>query len=108
MIDPESPKHLVPAQTEQTVMADADWADEDDPLLNKQFHPRSKNRWVLPLGVIILLFGGGLGWHWWQTSHANNAPKAPAAGAGKPQGVPVKLATVETVTVQKLQNLSVP
>ncbi len=101
MIDPESPKHLVPAQTEQTVMADADWADEDDPLLNKPFHPRSKNRWLLPLGVIILLFGGGLGWHWWQTSHANNAPKAPAAGMGQPQGVPVKLATVETERVQE-------
>ena len=101
MIDPESPKHLVPAQTEQTVMADADWADEDDPLLNKQFHPRSKNRWVLPLGVIILLFGGGLGWHWWQTSHAKNAPEAPAAGMGQPQGVPVKLATVETERVQE-------
>ncbi len=101
MIDPESPKHLVPAQTEQTVMANADWADEDDPLLNKPFHPRSKNRWLLPLGVIILLFGGGLGWHWWQTSHANNAPKAPAAGMGQPQGVPVKLATVETERVQE-------
>jgi RND family efflux transporter MFP subunit len=82
-------------------MADADWADEDDPLLNKQFHPRSKNRWVLPLGVIILLFGGGLGWHWWQTSHAKNAPEAPAAGMGQPQGVPVKLATVETERVQE-------
>jgi RND family efflux transporter MFP subunit len=82
-------------------MANADWADEDDPLLNKPFHPRSKNRWLLPLGVIILLFGGGLGWHWWQTSHANNAPKAPAAGMGQPQGVPVKLATVETERVQE-------
>jgi RND family efflux transporter MFP subunit len=53
------------------------------------------------VGAIVLLLGGGLGWHWWQTSHAKNAANAPAAGAGQPQGVPVKLATVETVSVQE-------
>jgi RND family efflux transporter MFP subunit len=101
MSDPESPEYLVPAKTEKTVMADADWADEDESSVNRRFHPRSKNRWLIALGVIILLFGGGFGWRLWQTSLANNAPKAPAAGAGKPQGIPVKLATVETVTVQE-------
>ena len=101
MSDPESPKHLFPGQIEQSVIADDNQADEDDPLLNRAFHPRSKNRWPIALGVIILILGGGLGWHWWQTSHAKNAPEAPAAGAGQPPGVPVKLATVETVNVQE-------
>jgi len=99
MSDPESPEYLVSAKTEKTVMADADWADEDESSVNRRFHPRSKNRWLIALGVIILMLGGGFGWYWLQTSRANNAPKAPAAGAGKPQGVPVKLATVETETV---------
>ncbi len=99
MSDPESPEYLVSAKTEKTVMADADWADEDESSVNRRFHPRSKNRWLIALGVIILMLGGGFGWYWLQTSRANNAPKAPAAGAGQPQGIPVKLATVETETV---------
>ena len=101
MSDPESPEYLVPAKTEKTVMADADWADEDESYVNRRFHPRSKNRWLIALGVIILMLGGGFGWYWLQTSRAKNAPNAPAAGAGKPQGIPVKLATVETVSVQE-------
>jgi RND family efflux transporter MFP subunit len=105
MSDPEFPKHLVPAQIERTVIADDNLADGKEPFLDKPFHPHSKNRWLLPLGVIILLFGGGLGWHWWQTSHAKNAPEAPAAGAGQPQGVPVKLATVETESVQETSEI---
>lgn len=100
MSDPESSKHLFPAQTEQSVMSDDNQADEDEHFLNKRFHSRSKNRWQIALGVIILILGGGLGWYWWQTSRAHNAPKAPAAAMGQ-QGVPVKLATVETVNVQE-------
>lgn len=99
MSEPESRKYSVPAQIEQTVMTDANEADEDESLWKERVHPRSKKRWPMVVGAIVLLLGGGLGWHWWQTSHAKNAPEAPAAGAGQPQGVPVKLATVETVSV---------
>jgi len=110
MSDPESPKYRVPAQTEKTLMADADSeallsaadrAHEDESFLDQRFHPRPRNGWPLALGLIILLLGGGLGWYWWQTSHAKNAPNAPAAGAPQPKAVPVKLATVESVTVQE-------
>jgi RND family efflux transporter MFP subunit len=101
MSEPESRKYSVPAQIEQTVMTDANEADEDESLWKERVHPRSKKRWPMVVGAIVLLLGGGLGWHWWQTSHAKNAPEAPAAGAGQPQGVPVKLATVETETVQE-------
>ncbi len=47
MSDPESPKHLFPGQIEQSLIAEDNQADEDDPLLNKAFHPRSKNRWPI-------------------------------------------------------------
>jgi RND family efflux transporter MFP subunit len=101
MSDPESPEYLVPAKTEKAVMADADRAFEEESFSDQRIHPRSKNRWLIALGVIILMLGGGFGWYWLQTSRANNAPKSPAAGAGKPQGIPVKLGTVETETVQE-------
>lgn len=101
MSEPESRKYSVPAQIEQTVMTDANEADEDESLWKERVHPRSKKRWPMVVGAIVLLLGGGLGWYWWQTSHAKTAPEAAAAGAGQPQGIPVKLATVETQTVQE-------
>lgn len=101
MSEPESRKYSVPAQIEQTVMTDANEADEDESLWKERVHPRSKKRWPMVVGAIVLLLGGGVGWYWWQTSHAKTAPEAAAAGAGQPQGIPVKLATVETQTVQE-------
>ena len=101
MSEPESPKYSVPAPIEHTVRTDANEADADESFRDERFHPRSGNRWPIALGVIILILGGGLGWYWWQTSHAKTAPEAPAAGADQPQGVPVKLATVETESVQE-------
>lgn len=100
MSEPESPKYPVSAQTEQTLVDDATPADENETLLDEQGLTRSNNRWMFALGLVILILGGGLGWYWWQTSLANTKPQAPAAGAGKPQGIPVKLATVEPQTVQ--------
>jgi RND family efflux transporter MFP subunit len=106
MSEPESRKYSVPAQIEQTVMTDANEADEDESLWKERVHPRSKKRWPMVVGAIVLLLGGGLGWYWWQTSHAKTAPEAPAAGAGQPQGIPVKLTTVETETVQDASEIS--
>src|ERR671932_3834 len=102
---PEYPKYLVPTQTKQSVIADADRAFEEESFSDQPIHSRSKSRWPLALGVIILILGGGSGWYWWQTNRTHIAPniaaKAPPAGAMKPQGVPVKLATVETETLQE-------
>src|SRR5688572_22089910 len=108
MSEPESRKYSVPAQIEQTVMTDANEADEDESLWKERVHPRSKKRWPMVVGAIVLLLGGGLGWHWWQTSHAKKAPEAPAAGAGQPQGVPVKLATVEAESVPETSDILGP
>ena len=105
MSKPEYPKYLVPTQTKQSVIADADRAFEEESFSDQPIHSRSKSRWPLALGVIILILGGGSGWYWWQTNRTHIAPniaaKAPPAGAMKPQGVPVKLATVETETLQE-------
>lgn len=101
MSEPESPKYSVPAQTEQTVMTDADGAGADESFRDDRFDPRPRNRWPMALGAIILILGGGLGWYWWQATHAKPASNAPAAGMGQPPGMPVKLASVETQQVQE-------
>lgn len=101
MSEPESPKYSVPSRIEQTVITDANEADEDESFWQERVHPRSKKRWPMVLGALVLLLGGGLGWYWWQTTRANPASKAPAAGMGQPPGIPVKLASVETERVQE-------
>ncbi len=63
------------------------------------FKPSQKQRWPLILGIVVLIAGGGFGWRWWQNSLAGNAPGDTAA-AGQPMGIPVKLATVETGTIE--------
>jgi RND family efflux transporter MFP subunit len=112
MSKPEYPKYLIPTQTKQSVIADADRAFEDESFSDQRIHSRSKSRWPLALGAIILIAGGGLGWYWWQTSRThiapNIAPKAAPAGAMKPQGFPVKLATVETETLQETSEFLSP
>jgi RND family efflux transporter MFP subunit len=59
-----------------------------------------KPRWPLIVGMIILILGGGFGWRWWQNSFAGNGPGGDRAAAGQPMGIPVRLATVETETIQ--------
>lgn len=65
----------------------------------KQSTPNPKPRWPLIVGIILVIAGGGFGWKWWQSSMAGNAP--PGMAAGKPMGIPVKLATIETETLQE-------
>ncbi|RCJ27818.1 efflux transporter periplasmic adaptor subunit [Nostoc minutum NIES-26] len=92
---------LVPLETEQPTVTDANQVQQQESLPEqKQLSKPKKRRWPLILGVILLIAGGGLGWRWWQSSLASNAP--PGAGAAaKPMGIPVKLATVETATIQE-------
>jgi multidrug efflux pump subunit AcrA (membrane-fusion protein) len=57
----------------------------------------STNRWLAIGGLLLLLLGLGFGWRWWQASQA-----AGKQGAGAmPQGIPVKLGTTQTATVQE-------
>lgn len=96
----ESPDSPFPVEKQPTV-ADANQIQQQEPLPEqKQLSQPKKRRWPLLLGAILLIVGGGLGWRWWQTSHASNAPSG-AQAAGQPMAIPVKLATVETGTIQE-------
>jgi RND family efflux transporter MFP subunit len=61
-------------------------------------HPPSSSNppWLLILGVVILLVGGGLGWRWWTGKQAQGAAAQPAAA----QGIPVRLETVRSESIQ--------
>jgi RND family efflux transporter MFP subunit len=60
---------------------------------------KHKRKWIIGLiGAVVLLVGGFLAWQWWQ-SRQGAGGQSPAAQQ-QPQGVPVRLATVERQTVQ--------
>ncbi|HEY9735706.1 MAG TPA: efflux RND transporter periplasmic adaptor subunit [Trichocoleus sp.] len=59
---------------------------------------RTSRRWLPALGLLALLTLLGLGWRWWQGRAA--APGSPMAGQQQPQGLPVKLETVRSTTVE--------
>ncbi|MEW5857039.1 MAG: efflux RND transporter periplasmic adaptor subunit [Cyanobacteriota bacterium] len=101
MPNPESPNSPVSFDTEQPAIAHDNQALEDEFVSVEPFHPGQKRRWLIALGVVLLFLGAGFGWRWWQSSRASNAQDAPSGAAGQPQGVPVKLATVETATVRE-------
>ncbi|MDB9372411.1 efflux RND transporter periplasmic adaptor subunit [Nodularia sphaerocarpa] len=86
MLNSQPPESQVAAEIEQQ---------------EQTFKPNKKRRWPLILGIVLLIAGsGGVGWRWWQNSFAGNAPAGDRAAAGQPMGIPVKLATVETGTIE--------
>lgn len=91
----EFPDSPLPIEIEQPAVNDS--SQESQQLPQRSPKPPQKRRWPLLLGIILLIGGVGFGWRWWQTS---NAPAA-EANAGQPRAVPVKLATVQTETVQE-------
>jgi RND family efflux transporter MFP subunit len=99
MPDPESPNSPVSFDTEQPAIADKDPALEyDESAANERYQPGKRQRWSMALGISLLIVGAGFGWWWWH-SRASDAPTAVAAG--EPQGVPVKLTTIQTATIQE-------
>ncbi|TVP61828.1 MAG: efflux RND transporter periplasmic adaptor subunit [Nodularia sp. (in: Bacteria)] len=89
MLNSESPESQTSAETDSSQMEQQE----------QTLKPIQKRRWPLILGIVLLIVGGGFGWRWWQNSFAGNAPGDTAA-AGQPMGIPVKLATVETGTIE--------
>ncbi|PPS41255.1 efflux RND transporter periplasmic adaptor subunit [Chroococcidiopsis sp. TS-821] len=57
---------------------------------------KRRNRWIAIISAIVLLTGVGFGWRWWVSSR-NGAQNS---AAGQPQGIPVRLETLETTTVE--------
>jgi multidrug efflux pump subunit AcrA (membrane-fusion protein) len=94
----EFPDFALPVEIEQATVNDS--SQESEPLPQRSPKPPKKRRWPLILGTILLIAGVGIGWRWWQTSNASNAPPGGDA-AGQPTAAPVKLATVQTETVQE-------
>ncbi|MEH2271232.1 MAG: efflux RND transporter periplasmic adaptor subunit [Nostoc sp.] len=93
----EFPDSPLPVEIEQPAVTDSN--QESQQLPQRSPKPPQKRRWPLILGIILLVAGVGFGWRWWQTSNASNAPAAGAAAAQP--AIPVKIATVETETVQE-------
>ncbi|WGV27631.1 efflux RND transporter periplasmic adaptor subunit [Halotia branconii] len=98
----EFPESLAPVETEQSAVNDSSQVEKSDtlPQLKRSPKPPQKRRWPLILGITLLILGsGGIAWRWWQSSLAGNAPQG-AGVAGQPMAIPVKLATVDTGTIQ--------
>jgi RND family efflux transporter MFP subunit len=72
-----------------------------DEIVEHQPSPRKQRRWPWILGIVLLIGGLGLGWRWWQASHAaTNAPAGAPGAAARPPAAAVKVATVAATTVQ--------
>jgi RND family efflux transporter MFP subunit len=79
-----------------------EWEESSSlPITNQTSPQASSGRWrgvSLALTVLLLLAGGGLAWQWWQTK---NTPNPASAQPSRPRGVPVKLAVVQTSTLEE-------
>ena len=95
----EFPDSSLPIEIEQPAVSDS--SQESQPLPERSPKPPQKRRWPLLLGIVLLIAGVGFGWRWWQTSNAKNAPPGAGAPPGQPMAIPVKLATLQTETVQE-------
>ena len=98
MTHSEFPDSRVPVEIEQPAVTDP--SQELEPLPERSPKRPQKRRWPLLLGIVLLIAGVGFGWRWWQTSNASKAASAAGAEAAQ-RAIPVKLATVETQTVQE-------
>jgi multidrug resistance efflux pump len=103
---PKSPESVVEAQEQKSATpelhpTDADSArpqefvtvaDSPEPVAKR------RSRWPLIAAIAIATGAAGFGWYSWQSGH--NRAQQPAAAA-QPQAIPVKLAAVESSSVQE-------
>jgi len=94
----EFPEFPLPIEIEQPAVTDSSQESRSKP--ERSPKPPQKQPWLMLLGIVLLIAGVGFGWRWWQTNNASNAPSG-AGAPGQPMAIPVKLATVETRTVQE-------
>ncbi|NEU74684.1 efflux RND transporter periplasmic adaptor subunit [Hassallia byssoidea VB512170] len=92
---PESP---VSVETEHLTVIDNRQVEQEQEFVSEQPQPPKKRRWLMILGIMLIILGGaGVGWRWWQSRGNANSE----AAAKKPMAIPVKLATVETGTIRE-------
>jgi RND family efflux transporter MFP subunit len=70
--------------------------DESPPRRKSRSRSKRRNRWIAIISAVVLLTGLGFGWRWW----VGNQRGAEGSAAGQPQGIPVRLETLETTTVE--------
>jgi len=92
-VEVENPKTATP----ELHPTDADnYQPEDFPAVADRPRPaKPRSRWLL-IAAIAIVTGGG-GWYLWQSSQS---PPPQQAAAGKPKGIPVKIATLESRSIQ--------
>lgn len=92
-VEVENPKTATP----ELHLTDADnYQPEDFPAVADRPRPaKPRSRWLL-IAAIAIVTGGG-GWYLWQSSHSRPPQQA---AAGKPKGIPVKIATIESSSIQ--------
>jgi RND family efflux transporter MFP subunit len=89
-----------PVSVETEIAVSSRHQAEQESVSEQLQEPRKKRRWLMILGIMLIIFGGaGVGWRWWQSR--SDANQAAGATAKKPMVVPVKLATVETGTIRE-------
>ncbi|PSB06607.1 efflux RND transporter periplasmic adaptor subunit [filamentous cyanobacterium Phorm 46] len=102
----KSPESVVEAQEQKSTTpelhpTDADNQQPEDSATVVDDRPepvaKPRSRWPLIAAIAIAATGAGYGLYSWQSGH--NRAQQPAAAA-QPQGIPVKLAAVETSPVQ--------
>lgn len=93
------PESTVPIETEQVPVIDSTQTEPEQEVYQSP-QPPKKRRWLMILGILLLIGGVSFGgWRWWQSRSAAN--QAAGAIAKKPMAVSVKLATVETGTIRE-------
>ncbi|MBE9186108.1 efflux RND transporter periplasmic adaptor subunit [Microcoleus sp. LEGE 07076] len=93
----EEPKQKSTAPPElQPTDGDSDRAADFPAVAEIPRPAKPRSRWLL-IAALAIVTGGGFGWYLWRSSHN---PPAQQAAAGQPKGIPVKIATVESSSVQ--------
>lgn len=98
----KSPESVVEAEEQKSATpelhptdAENDRPDDFPPIIDRPQPGKPRSRWALIAAIAIATGAAGFGWYSWQSSH--NRPQQAAA---QPKGIPVKLAAVETSSVQ--------
>lgn len=100
----KSPESVVEAQEQKSATPELyptdtenDRPDDFPPIADRpQLVAKPRSRWPLIAAIAIGTGAAGFGWYSWQSSH--NRPQQ--AAAAQPKAIPVKLAAVETSSVQ--------
>ncbi|WP_341734823.1 efflux RND transporter periplasmic adaptor subunit [Microcoleus sp. EPA2] len=100
----KSPESVVDAQEQKFPTPEVPTTDADNdrlydvPAIADRPRPgKPRSRWPLIAAIALLAGAAGFGWYSWQSGHNRSQQQAAAA---QPKAIPVKIAAVETSSVQ--------